>query len=101
MTGVWPKNQIDHDDHVRNNNRWANLKETTHQENAKNKSLYMRNKSGVSGVRLYKDRWVTQITVNKKQAHLGSFTDFFEACCARKSAEHKYSFHINHGVNPK
>ena len=29
----------------------------------------------------------------------GTFTDFFEACCARKSAEIQYGYSVTHGRN--
>jgi len=31
MTGRWPKHQVDHDDHIRHNNKWSNLFEATNQ----------------------------------------------------------------------
>ena len=34
-----------------------------------------------------------------KDIDLGCFKDKFEAICARKSAEFKYGFHMNHGIN--
>jgi hypothetical protein len=50
------------------------------------------NKSGITGV--YKEKqtssWKAYIRVKGSQITLGRFRDFFEACCARKSAEMKY-----------
>ena len=98
MKGVWPK-QIDHDDHVKDNNKWNNLFEATQQENNKNLPISKHNTSGVTGVYWNKARnkWKAYIYVNYKNKHLGSYVDWFEAVCARKSAENKYSFHPNHG----
>lgn len=100
MTGEWPKDQIDHINHIRNDNRWCNLREATYQENQRNRTNPKNNKSGVCGVRWRekRNRWSSQIKVNRKAKHLGSFTDKFEAICARKSAENKYGFHENHGA---
>jgi hypothetical protein len=99
MTGEWPKDQIDHIDHVRDNNIFNNLREATHQENGKNQSMYSNNTSGVTGVTWFKrdDKWQAQIKANSKNTYLGCFIDKFEAICARKSAENKYGYHENHG----
>lgn len=50
------------------------------------------NKSGVIGVYLEKQTglWKAYIRVENKQITLGRFSDFFEAVCARKSAENRY-----------
>ena len=99
MTGKLPKHHIDHDNHIRNYNRWLNLFDATQKKNLKNKSKYKNNTSGVTGVRWNKERgkWKTGITVKKIKIHTGYFLDKFEAVCARKSAENKYGFHENHG----
>jgi len=99
MTGDWPKEQIDHKNHVRDDNRWVNLREATHQENQKNRTISKNNTSGVMGVCWNKKRkkWESNIWINGKQKHLGRFNDKFEAACSRKSAENKHSFHPNHG----
>ncbi len=99
MTGEWPV-QIDHINHIKDDNSWINLRETTSQENSKNRSLRKTNKSGVIGVGWCKqsNKWKTGIKISQKAIHLGYFTDKFEAICARKSAERKYEFHPNHGA---
>ena len=99
MTGEWPKDQIDHINHIRNDNRIANLREATNQQNLKNTRISSRNTSGVNGVHWYKGRnkWQVYVKVNQKVKHLGYFTDKFEAICARMSANNKYGFHSNHG----
>ena len=99
VAGEWPKKDVDHSDHIRNNNKWDNLLDTVHRVNAKNQSKFKNNKSGVTGVHWNKNakKWQSKITVNYKCIHIGYFTDKFESICARKSAENKYNFHINHG----
>ncbi len=99
MTGKWPK-EIDHINHKRSDNRWANLRETLENENYKNKSLMSNNSSGVHGVSWNKkDKvWTAMIGVCKKVIYLGSSKDKFEAICCRMSANNKYGFHRNHGV---
>ena len=98
MTGHWP-DPIDHESGDGTDNRWCNLQSVTCQENGCNKRTPSNNTSGVTGVSLKKStgRWQSSIKVNQVQFYLGSFIDFFEAVCARKSAEVSHGFHINHG----
>ena len=49
MTGKWP-DTIDHINRVKDDNRWANLRNVSHQENHKNRPIQANNKSGVAGV---------------------------------------------------
>jgi len=99
MTGEWPK-EIDHINHVRNDNRWVNLQDGTRSDNQRNQSLHNKNTSGITGVHWCKRdrRWVAQIRNIRERIRLGSFTDKFEAICARKSADNKYGYHANHGA---
>ena len=100
MHGAWPKDMIDHINHITNDNRWVNLRETTQSENIRNSSLRENSASGVTGVTWNKRdcRWVALIRINAKLINLGSFTDRFEAICRRKSANIEYGFHLNHGI---
>lgn len=50
MTGEYPINEIDHKDTNRINNKWENLREATHNENQRNKTLNSNNTSGHKGV---------------------------------------------------
>jgi len=100
MTGDWP-DQTDHLDHDRLNNKWNNLRSVTKSGNSRNLSLFKNNKSGITGVRFKKqvNRWRATIWINGKGKALIQTNDFFEACCRRKAAEHKYGFHKNHGLS--
>ena len=99
LYGVWPE-QIDHINHVRHDNRIENLREVTRGVQQKNVSMHRTNKSGVTGVSwdAKNQNWRADIGVNYRQINLGRYTDFFDAVCARKAAEHKYNFHPNHGA---
>ena len=99
MTGEWPKGQIDHINGDGYDNRWKNLRDVCQSANMRNQKLSKRNKSGIVGVckNKRKDKWQVSIKVDGKDKFLGYFDDFFEACCARKSAENKYGYHENHG----
>lgn len=100
MTGSWPKAETDHINHVRNDNRWKNLRDVSHRENGMNKAITVKNTSGIVGVAWHKTRrkWLANIMVEKKAIYLGLFEDFEEAAKARKEAEKKYGFHRNHGI---
>lgn len=95
--GAWPVNHIDHVDGNGLNNRIENLRDVVPGENAKNRKRYDRNSSGVSGVSWRYNKWVARIRVNGSLIHLGSFAEFSDAVDARKTAEAKYGFHVNHG----
>ena len=97
--GEWPKGEIDHINHDGMDNRISNLRDVSHRENGMNQPIRKNNKSGVNGIHKNKSgkKWLAAIHTNYKVIPLGSFSDKFEAICARKSAENKYKFHANHG----
>jgi len=96
--GVFPSLEIDHIDGNGCNNLISNLEEKTREENQKNKRLFSNNKSGIAGVRKVSDtKFRAEIRVDNISQHLLFTNDFFEACCARKSAERRFGFHENHG----
>ena len=98
--GVWP-DDIDHINGNGADNRWANLRGVTRAENGKNMRRSKNNTSGVTGVYWVKKHsaWQPSIHVDGRHECLGTYYDFFEACCARKSAEARHGFHVNHGTN--
>ncbi|BAR92356.1 endonuclease [Pseudomonas phage PS-1] len=99
MNGRFPEHEVDHINGDRSDNRWANLREVTRTENSRNHALDARNKSGVYGVcwRETHSKWEAVISAGGKRMRLGMHDDFFEAVCARKSAEVRHQFHDNHG----
>ena len=99
MTGSFPKNQADHINHIRDDNRWCNLRDVTNMENQQNRTLQSNNTSGVDGVNWHSKQrmWNTRITVNGKRIHIGCFNTSEEAIRAKKHAEKLYGFHANHG----
>lgn len=92
--------EIDHINHIRDDNRWINLNVVTQHENSKNRSLSARNTSGFTGVHYnkVKKRWVASIRVNGKNKKLGRFIKKEDAIKSRKEANIKYGFHENHGT---
>lgn len=97
--GDWPRGCIDHINGDRTDNRPANLRDVTRQENSMNQALNSRNTSGVVGVR-WRERygkWEAQIKVSGRHQYLGRFASFEAAVAARKEAERLNGFHPNHG----
>lgn len=92
---------VDHINGVFDDNRIINLREVKQKENTQNSKRYRTNKSGVGGVCFHKDRKKYRASIGGAHSAyyvmLGEYHDFFEAVCARKSAEIKYGFHNNHG----
>jgi hypothetical protein len=75
VTGEWPKNQIDHINGIRDDNRFCNLREATNQQNLFNLSISSKNKSGFKGVDFHKStkKWRAQIRINGKKVTLGIY----------------------------
>ncbi|QIG74568.1 HNH endonuclease protein [Rhizobium phage RHph_Y25] len=99
--GKWPEGQIDHINGNRSDNRLSNLRDVTPSENSRNRVVDHRNKSGVIGVIFRRNRWVSTITSECKNIHLGNFLTKEEAVLARRNAEIALGYHPNHGrVSP-
>lgn len=99
MEGSLPPEDVDHINHDRADNRWSNIRAVTRRVNARHCSMNRLNVSGAAGVRWRENDgfWVSQITVDGKQIHLGTTTDKDEAIRWRKAAEVKYGFSPYHG----
>ena len=91
--------EVDHINHVKNDNRLVNLRFVTHGGNMRNQSVSSKNTSGVTGVYFSKAKkqYVAQICVDWKVIHLGYFETLEEAAAARAEANVKYKFNNNHG----
>ena len=94
-----PGEEIDHINHVRDDNRLFNLRKVLKPENNKNLAISKANTSGVTGVCFVgsRNRWCAYIYVNSKRILVGYFKELSDAAEARKAAEVKYGFHENHG----
>ena len=99
VTGDWPKEETDHINGDRGNNKFINLRDASRFMNMQNQKINTRNTSGCIGVSWHrrKKKWSVTISFNRKLRHLGVFTDFSEAVKVRKHAEKHYGFHKNHG----
>jgi hypothetical protein len=98
MTGEIP-NIIDHENGIRDDNRWINLKNIDRKKNAKNAKRRVDNTSGVTGVVWMKRlrKWQVNINHEGKGIYLGVYASIEEAVEVRKDAEEKYGYHKNHG----
>lgn len=81
--GYLPK-YIDHIDRNKLNNRIENLRNVVHQQNQWNRSKSKNSSSQYKGVTWDKqtNKWMVQIKINKKQIHLGRFTNEIDAAKA-------------------
>lgn len=82
----------DHIDRNELNNRKSNLRPCSTTENARNKSKYKNNTTGVTGVCWHKKnkKWVASIRINHHQTYLGSFQNKQDAIITRLKAEIQY-----------
>lgn len=86
--GSWPKNQIDHINGDRQDNRIANLREATPQENSWNIGLISTNKSGYCGVSIIKktNLFAASVWRDGKRIHLGFFKSAEQASIVYQKA---------------
>lgn len=101
--GVWPKDQIDHINGVKDDNRLSNLREATTAENHQNMPIRRDNTSGHSGVYWRSDTnlWQAQICAHGKRRTLGQFPTKDEAAkayAAAKRAAHSFHPHVSEGL---
>ena len=84
-----PGQTVDHINRNRNDNRKSNLRCCSHFENNLNRGLRSTNKSGVIGVYYdnKRNKWIANITYNKKRIFIGRFKTKQEAVKARIQKE--------------
>ena len=82
MTGEMPKHQIDHLNHIRNDNRWCNLKHVTQCENQQRKLKYS---NGVTNKNIYDNHGMfkVEITNGGRKLYIGTYKTEEEAILAR------------------
>ncbi len=88
MTGDWPDASIDHQNRVKDDNHWDNLRKATMAQNIANTGARATSKSGVKGVSWCKtaNKWRAAITVNGKQRSLGRYSSLEDAARAYQEA---------------
>ncbi|MFA6903333.1 MAG: HNH endonuclease signature motif containing protein [Gallionellaceae bacterium] len=94
MTGNLPTNEVDHINHIKTDNRWANLRNATRIQNARNKSGAYKNNLSTGLIGSYKPKDKTKframISVEGKVVHLGYFSNPLDANQAYIDAKNKY-----------
>jgi HNH endonuclease len=90
VKGVWPRDQIDHKDKDRWNNRWSNLRESSNSQNQANRGLRPHNKSGVTGVLHSRYGWYAECSINGVRVLQKWFKTKKEAVAARQAAVVRY-----------
>ena len=100
--GEWPKDEIDHINGDKSDNRICNLRDVNRAENTHNLPLSPRNKTGHVGLFFDKKRqkWQSRIMVGGSHKHLGYFSTKPEAIAARQAAQKILGYHPNHGRPP-
>ena len=91
--GRFPKLEIDHENHIRDDNRLSNLRETN--ENDRNRSKTSKNTSGYTGVSWNKEKQKWHARVGAK--HIGYFKDVELAGFVAELTRDKLGYHKNHG----
>ncbi|MCK7175991.1 HNH endonuclease [Enterobacter cloacae] len=91
-TGEHPSFFIDHINGDCGDNRFANLRMATHQQNGQNCKTYSNNNSGAKNVNWSKsaNSWRVSLSMNKKIKHIGYFKDFELASLVAEEAREKY-----------
>lgn len=88
--GVWPHNEIDHDDRSRAGNRIKNLQDKTHAQNCANQGLRSNNTSGHKNIRWdgARQKWAVSLRVAGRKTNVGRFDDIQAAIAARDGFQH-------------
>ena len=91
--GQWPEHQIDHINHLRDDDRIKNLRDVTPQENSHNLgSKRKNNTSGTVGVtwNAKRKKWYAAIHVMSKPIFLGGYDSYEAAVQARNEGKLEY-----------
>lgn len=96
----WPEGQVDHGNHIRDDNRGLNLEDVTFIQNMRNRKAMNNTITGHQGIWYCKrrDRYVAEITMNRKKVWQRTFHSATEAATARAEELLKLGFHDNHGL---
>ena len=85
--GEWPKDQLDHINGIRDDNRLCNLREATQAQNNANTRMYKNNTSGHKNIKWEPDRqrYGVFIRYDNKLHRLGRFKTLEEAIAVRNA----------------
>lgn len=90
---------VDHENGVRIDNRWKNLRNVSNAVNAKNCKMHIKNSSGHTGVSWNKQhqKWESYIWKDSKKYNLGLHVYFEDAVAVRREKEIEFGYHPTHG----
>lgn len=71
QTGTWPTHEVDHINLCKGDNRFANLRQSTHMQNCANRVRCCQPQSGLRGVTKKRDKWQARL----RGKSLGCFSD--------------------------
>lgn len=96
---VSPGEEIDHINHIRDDNRACNLRKTNSEGNSRNRSLRSDSKFGLAGLgwRKKEKKWIVQVGP-KGAAYRGLFSDLLSAAAEVFRGRKELAFHENHGA---
>ncbi len=91
VTGKWPREDVEHRNRCKNDNRWRNLRLTNDSLNQANTSLRVDNTSGGKGIHVRENgKYRVRIQVRTKRISLGDFTSLDAATTAYIVAAKKH-----------
>ena len=98
--GVWPKDQIDHINTNKLDNRISNLREADNSKNNMNRGLRSDNTSGIKGVGLFKPtgKYHARGYKNGVRKSLGHYDTIEGAIAARDAFEKEYQGEYQYGI---
>lgn len=75
MLGRWPTFEVDHENRIRHDNRWINLRDATHGQNSANRATFKTSRSGIKGVTWAsrEGKWKVAVRKNGKVHAAGHF----------------------------
>lgn len=88
----WPRREIDHKNRRRDDNWFSNLRQATHRQNCKNRTVNVNNTSGFKGVNWVEkhQHFVVRIQENGDRKYLGVYKELDEAAAIYAAASKKY-----------
>lgn len=94
-----PGEEIDHINHIRDDNRKINLRKTNSSGNSRNRTLRCDSKFGLAGLswRKKEEKWIVQVGP-KGAAYRGLFSDLLSAAAEVFRGRRQLHFHKNHGT---
>ena len=98
--GAWPTAEVDHVDGDPSNNRIANLRDVSHQDNTRNTARPSDNTSGAQGVgwNPRTRKWTARVGIHGRVHYIGEYGTVEEASEARRVMLPSLGFHENHGA---